>query len=205
MHWQTVYISVNLFSWIPAAIWPQIVKIVRHLKSHHFMAVNLLLKETYMKECWFGVTLLVDKGLPFSLHIPTCKCTGWHGCPCPIKWRHRINCTWSRNIYLDTHCFHCSTYSLILAPSFYKLLQNFLQRPLLMLRFLEHITSCKTLLFPIDIHYPPCDQFHEIESSNPTGGAKDVLCSWVKARLKTLTTPWFESHVKLVVPCWSDK
>ena len=43
---------------------------------------------------------------------------------------------------------------------------------------------------------------HRIESSNPTGAKEFVLCSWV--RHLTLITLWFESHVKLVVPCWSD-
>ena len=43
---------------------------------------------------------------------------------------------------------------------------------------------------------------HRIESSNPTGAKEFVLCSWV--RHLALITPWFESHVNLVVPCGSD-
>ena len=43
---------------------------------------------------------------------------------------------------------------------------------------------------------------HRFESLNPTGAKEFVLCSLV--RHLTLITPWFESHVKLVVPCSSD-
>ena len=38
---------------------------------------------------------------------------------------------------------------------------------------------------------------HKVAGSSPT--VSNVLCSWV--RHFTIITPWFESHVKLVVPC----
>ena len=53
-------------------------------------------------------------------------------------------------------------------------------------------------------------QWLEVLTDNHTGGSRvqtplalknfDVLCSWV--RHLTLITPWFESYIKLVVPCW---